>query len=192
MLDQQVHWEHIIVDGYTYYLRGEGRALPGFPPVVYHKITQVNIFTYNTSNKKSFEVLHDMYAKIPTPKDGLINLELRQVPGDRYPIVIVGCRFEKKYAKYGGEREIFEKDVAKFVEQHPGCESVGEWVCDGESNENVSAAFGKAAELTHQMHLHVEAPTEQPSNGPSPDNQSVKSPSIGILNAIRSKLKRKK
>jgi hypothetical protein len=183
------HWGHITVEGRTFLVRGEVISNSYEYLVTYQLCTQVFIFTYNVSDKKSLELLYDLYSNVPTPKDGLITLDRRleglQVPRDRYPIIVVGCRFEKEYTKFGGQREVFEEDVAKFVDEHPDCESVGEWVCDGESNENVSFAFEKASELLYQMLLLADLSKVLLPNRSNHGNQSLKRRCLDVLNIIR-------
>jgi hypothetical protein len=143
----ELTYEYITVEGSTYRLHAEEASLDPF----YSFRFQVIILTYNTANKSEFERLHDIYSQIPPPPHGLIEAPGAKIPADQYPIVVVGCTFEGKYQTYGGERAVFEKDVAKFIEEHPGCTSVGECVLDGEKNANVQVAFCKAAEIFHQL-----------------------------------------
>jgi hypothetical protein len=145
----ELSWENVTVEGCTYRLRGEARSNQ-FPASMY-MFTQVVIFTYNTSSKSEFEKLRDEYNELPTPVDGLIYCNAGKMPADRFPMLVVGCTFEGKYETYSGEREVFEQDVAKFIEEHPGCISGGECVVNGENDENVLEVFFKAAEIFHQL-----------------------------------------
>jgi hypothetical protein len=143
----ELSWENIVVEGSTYRVRGEASAMHHFLFLT----LQVAIFAYNTSSKTEFEKLHDMYNELPAPKGGLIQFDSVKIPADRYPIVVVGCTFEGRYKNHGGEREVFEQDVAKFIDEHPGCTSAGNCVVDEEKNENVELAFVKATELFHLL-----------------------------------------
>jgi hypothetical protein len=143
------------------------------------------ISTYITSSESDLQILLGHYMGIPTPGDGFIKFEFTQMVGgrmnfesakvlpDRYPILLVRCVFTGTYAKgynypttNGGGREVFEQDVLKFVEEHPGRVSMPNCVLDG-GNRNAELLIAKAAEIVHNMIAKALPPTPPTGNDPS-------------------------
>ena len=117
--------------------------------MLFHRITQVIIFAYDVSSKKSFERLDKIYDDLPPPENGRIRFDVTHpmsATADRYPIVLIGCKYPAD-----NRREVENDDVTRFLRDHPGSTFAGECVPDGIMNENVDQVFQVSTEILHEL-----------------------------------------
>jgi hypothetical protein len=80
-------------------------------------------------------------------KDG--SAILTTVDAETFPMLIVGC-------PTGGQKEVKQADIERFIGSHPNCIFAGE--CDVDKLEEVEAVYGQAIEIVRALRLRAAPP----------------------------------